>query len=276
MKRVFLIVALVSLAVLARADEQTQAVQQVLKDKGFYYGEVDGQGGPETDAAIRRYQIREGLEVTGKLDAQTLTSLNLGGGSTNGNTQEAAPPASGDSAEAHPAAPARHETQPPQGTAQNDQDFLRRQPQPEAPAPDQGEAVPQPPQPPQPPEPPDQADAGQSMPVEYVKFFRKTPYETAPPVVQRSTVQRAKERLARAGFYRGVVDGELGDSLSRALVAYQRDGDLPPTGRLDMETLSDMNLLPKPHVVIRPPVPYEPFYGDPADGREVYRGIWVR
>ena len=28
-----------------RADEQTRAAQQQLKDQGFYYGETDGQGG---------------------------------------------------------------------------------------------------------------------------------------------------------------------------------------------------------------------------------------
>ena len=79
MKRFFLFVTMLSLAGLSRADDQTQAVQQALKDQGFYYGQIDGQGGPETDAAIRRYQIRQGLDVTGKLDAQTLASLNLGG-----------------------------------------------------------------------------------------------------------------------------------------------------------------------------------------------------
>ncbi|MBV8533184.1 MAG: peptidoglycan-binding protein, partial [Verrucomicrobia bacterium] len=42
------------------ADDLTRAIQQRLKDQGFYYGEVDGQPGEETSAAIRRYQIRYG------------------------------------------------------------------------------------------------------------------------------------------------------------------------------------------------------------------------
>ena len=63
---------------LVRADQMTESVQQALKDQGFYYGEVDGEEGTETNAAIRRYQIRNGLDVTGKLNAQTLVSLGFG------------------------------------------------------------------------------------------------------------------------------------------------------------------------------------------------------
>src|SRR5260370_38162493 len=59
------------------ADDLTRTIQQRLKDQGFYYGEVDGQGGDETSAAIRRYQIRYGLRVTGQLNDETLRSLRL-------------------------------------------------------------------------------------------------------------------------------------------------------------------------------------------------------
>ena len=61
------------------ADDLTRAVQQRLKDQGFYYGEVDGQGGDETSAAIRRYQIRHGLKVTGQLNDETLHALEFRG-----------------------------------------------------------------------------------------------------------------------------------------------------------------------------------------------------
>jgi len=274
MKRILILLMMVALGALARADEQTQAVQQALKEKGFYYGQVDGQGGPETDAAIRRYQIREGLDVTGKMDEQTLDSLHLGGGDDS-NTLHAVPPPSGDSA--------ARDTPAPKAVVQSDHDFLKRQPQPAAPAPaPDDEAAPppgQPQEPPQePPQPPAGASAGQTLPAEYAQFFKRTPYETAPPEVQRSTVHRAQQRLAHEGFYRGIADGELDDSLGRALVAYQRDAELPPTGRLDMDTLADMDLLPRRHVLIRQPVPvpYNPYYGAPVDGRDVYRGIWVR
>src|SRR6476660_8832991 len=66
------------------ADDLTRTVQQRLKDQGFYYGEVDGQGGDETSAAIRRYQIRHGLKVSGQLNDETLHSLGM---SRNGAAQ---------------------------------------------------------------------------------------------------------------------------------------------------------------------------------------------
>ena len=284
MKRFLLLLTMLTLAVQlpARADDQTQAVQQALKDQGFYYGSVDGQGGPETEAAVRRYQIRQGLDVTGKLDEQTLDSLHLGGDSKNGKTIEAVPPPSDQSANAQPPAPQDSDTPAPKPVTQSDRDFLRQHPQstPVQPPADDDTAAqpPQQPQAPPPPEPPNAArppDEGQAAPSDYAQFFRKTPYETAPPVVQRSTVQRAQDRLARQGFYRGVQDGQPSDSLSRAIASYQRYADLKVTGRLDMDTLMDMNLLPRRHVVIRPPGPYGP-YGDPDAGRDVYRGIWVR
>src|ERR1700756_2022950 len=61
------------------ADEQTRAIQERLREQGFYYGEVDGRGGDETSAAIRRYQIRHGLRVTGQVDDETLRSLGMTG-----------------------------------------------------------------------------------------------------------------------------------------------------------------------------------------------------
>jgi peptidoglycan hydrolase-like protein with peptidoglycan-binding domain len=62
---------------LVRADPTIQSVQQALKDQGIYYGNVTGDKSAETIAAIRRYQIRSGLQVTGEMDGQTLRSLNL-------------------------------------------------------------------------------------------------------------------------------------------------------------------------------------------------------
>jgi len=285
MKRMFLFLALCALSPLAspaRADDQMRSVQQALKDQGFYYGQVDGEPGPETDAALRRYQIRQGLDVTGKLDQPTLNSLNLAAapGGNRGGTPDAPPPAQAeDQANAQPSAPPE--------VVKSDHDFLRQQPgapaaspipvlpaQPVAPGADDGAAPP--PRQAQPPAepPPDQADAGQTQPAEYARFFRKTPYENAPPVVQQSTVQKAQARLAREGFYRGVVDGELSDAFRRALTAYQRDGDFSPSGRLDMETLADLNLLPGRHLFAAPPPAYGD-YGPPAEDRGVYRGVWV-
>ena len=59
-------------ASLVRADQTVQSVQQALKDQGFYYGNVTGDKSAETTAAVRRYQIRNGLQVTGEMNPETL------------------------------------------------------------------------------------------------------------------------------------------------------------------------------------------------------------
>ena len=50
------------------ADQGIRSLQQTLKDQGFYYGAVTGDKNAETTAAIRRYQIRNGLAVTGEIN----------------------------------------------------------------------------------------------------------------------------------------------------------------------------------------------------------------
>jgi len=77
---------------LACADQTIQSVQQALKDQGFYYGNVTGDKSAETTAAIRRYQIRSGLQVTGEANPETLSSLKLNSKSVS-SSQRASKPA---------------------------------------------------------------------------------------------------------------------------------------------------------------------------------------
>ena len=53
------------------------AAQRSLQKKGFYKGNIDGNMGPETQAAIREYQKNSNLTVTGKLDQATLSGLGV-------------------------------------------------------------------------------------------------------------------------------------------------------------------------------------------------------
>src|SRR5438067_11961876 len=78
MKRriVYFIVALFVMGT-ARADQTIQSVQQALTDQGFYYGNVTGEKSAETTAAVRRYQIRNGLQVNGEINSETLRSLHV-------------------------------------------------------------------------------------------------------------------------------------------------------------------------------------------------------
>jgi len=59
------------------------AAQQALKTNGYNPGPIDGYMGPQTTAAVREYQQREQLKVTGQLDPDTLGRLGVGiGGAT--------------------------------------------------------------------------------------------------------------------------------------------------------------------------------------------------
>jgi len=62
---------------LAGADENVRAAQGRLKEDGFYFREVNGVFDSETAAAVTRYQIRHGLQISGKLDAPTMKALGL-------------------------------------------------------------------------------------------------------------------------------------------------------------------------------------------------------
>jgi len=79
MKRFFLCVLLLSLGTVGslRADENIRSLQSRLKAGGFYFGEVNGRYDSDTAAAVTRYQIRNGLQITGKLDAQTSHALGV-------------------------------------------------------------------------------------------------------------------------------------------------------------------------------------------------------
>src|SRR4051812_9022997 len=79
MKRKFIVLALAFLACssMAFADPSIASAQQKLKDEGFYYGEINGEKDADTIAAIRRYQIRHGLQITGELNGETQHSLGL-------------------------------------------------------------------------------------------------------------------------------------------------------------------------------------------------------
>jgi len=57
------------------ADDNVRAVQEKLRDGGFYSGEIDGAYSSQLAAALTRYQIRKGLAVTGQLDIDTSDAL---------------------------------------------------------------------------------------------------------------------------------------------------------------------------------------------------------
>jgi hypothetical protein len=88
-------------------------------------------------------------------------------------------------------------------------------------------------------------------------LFHDTPYEDAPREVQIETLRRAQSYMASRRFYQGGVDGIPGPGTTQALINFQESYRLRRTGRLDLDTLATMRLLPR----ARPgDAPLQPFY----------------
>ena len=64
--------------------------------------------------------------------------------------------------------------------------------------------------------------------------------------MQRNVIVSAQIVLARYGLYRQQIDGIYGPAMDLSLRAYQARMRLPVTGRLDLETLASLRLLPGP------------------------------
>jgi peptidoglycan hydrolase-like protein with peptidoglycan-binding domain len=256
------LVLLFAAIISAHADPQISAAQQVLKDQGFYYGAITGTKDADTTAAIRRYQIRNGLQITGDLNAETRKSLRISGGAP-------APAPTSAPAAAPTATPARPRATPPPDTsdlraeepAEEDLESGTNEPQERY-----GEdAVPQ-------PQPRYNAAPG-GVAEDAAEVFADTPYEIAPPELQRQVLIGAQTRLARQGYYRSAIDGIYGPAMESALSSYQLRMGLEETGTLDMETLASLGLLPGPHRrgrmgpsrrIVRPPAILAP------NGERVY------
>jgi Putative peptidoglycan binding domain/Caspase domain len=57
------------------SDQDRRRVQALLAAMGYYSGRIDGTFGPETRAAIRRYQFEIKADLTGRLNAEQATRL---------------------------------------------------------------------------------------------------------------------------------------------------------------------------------------------------------
>ncbi|MGI8890594.1 MAG: peptidoglycan-binding protein [Chthoniobacterales bacterium] len=57
-----------------------------------------------------------------------------------------------------------------------------------------------------------------------------------------SMAARVQRQLAEGGYYRGSIDGIIGDGTRRAIRSYQRDNGLAADGRIDNQLLSTMGI----------------------------------
>jgi peptidoglycan hydrolase-like protein with peptidoglycan-binding domain len=73
----------------------TQAVQERLREAGLYRGAADGVWGPESQAALDRFQQGRGLAATGSLNQATAQALGIALPQLLPVPDQAAPPAAG-------------------------------------------------------------------------------------------------------------------------------------------------------------------------------------
>ncbi len=265
MKRILLApLAIVLLGHAALAGDQLRNVQTELKNLGFFYGTVDGQENTETTAAVRRYQIRNGLEVTGTLTPETLSALGMGAAKTAPKPTAPTAPPSAPAPAVKPKPPV--DLRRGDSVEQKDRDFLQREDSRQRPLqqPDsrmgRDPSVINPPVPLEAPSP------------DFPVLFSGTPYSRAPAVVQQQTLKRAQAVLASRGFYHDIVDGLPGPATEEALLTFQRSARLTLTGRLDLETLNELRLLPG---TTASSTDDEDREEQREDRRRTLRGVWI-
>jgi peptidoglycan hydrolase-like protein with peptidoglycan-binding domain len=238
MKRISLLACALFFALICplRADDAIASAQQALKDQGFYYGKITGRTDADTIAAIRRYQIRNGLKITGELNTETQRSLRI--------TRSVAPttvpqPPSNRPSDLHEEGVGRSQIPPPQYSSPRVLPPTAYTPEP------------------------------YRYQQETTGIFEGTPYEMASPDVQQRVIADAQIFLARRGYYRSDIDGVYGPGTEFALRAFQSRSNLPLNGRFDMPTLRALGLTPGRHY--RRPFQLLP----PRVPRPVYRGEWI-
>jgi peptidoglycan hydrolase-like protein with peptidoglycan-binding domain len=67
-----------------------RSAQMALRDKGHDPGPIDGVMGPRTSAAVREFQQKENLTVSGQLDAETRAKLMAGASTSRTTSTDAA------------------------------------------------------------------------------------------------------------------------------------------------------------------------------------------
>lgn len=217
-RAIFLAAALCSSVLMeAKADPYIEAVQQKLKEQGFYYGSMNGTKDVETTAAIRRYQIRNGLQITGELNKETQKSLAVRGGVSAPRATPAPPVVAATPVPRRPVSPS---PVPAMADLRDDRPVVDED------GSDDGETF------------------SSSRPVATGRLFAGTPYAGAPPQIQQQVIVGAQTVLTRRGYYRSGIDGVFGAGTEFALRAYQARFGIVETGRLDTETLASMGLLP--------------------------------
>ncbi len=240
MKKAF--VFLLLLTVSCSADDQTRRVQSALSEAGFYFGTADGKMGDETRAALRRFQIRNGLDVSGEPSPETLAALKIQDGS-------GPAPATQDEAQVAASAPAPSETSG-QEAAPASNESRAVAPAEVAPVDDYAAPI-----------------VATRSPVH--DFFGGTDLAEADSSEQSAAIESAQSKLVGLGYFRSAPDGLPGPETETALLRFQHANHLRLTGRLDADTRAAL-------AEAAPGVPAKSFRRqENRPPGVVLRGVWV-
>jgi len=180
--------------------EQTKQMQRALTARNLYQGKVDGVWGPKTESALRNFQTQSGLDATGELNDPTARALGIDG------TQVAVAP--------DQPATYRTERQPVSGT-----DHAT------SPPPTAGAATAPP-------------TAGTATPHSQAQLEDgATNIQLAS--LSQEQAREMQQRLQLLGYYRGPVDGKVGEGTRSALRNYfQRQAELAQQGVINNSAIS--------------------------------------
>jgi peptidoglycan hydrolase-like protein with peptidoglycan-binding domain len=214
-------------------------VQQVLTQRGFRPGPVDGVMGPATQAAIRSFQKSENLEALGQLNRQTLAALGL----------QVEPPANGVEPRLVYSATTVREVQ----QTLNNRGYRA--------GPFDGVM-----------HPATQAAVKEFQKSENLEATGELNRQTlaalgvtpevavaVPPRVasvhRSATIREVQQALNARGFHTGAVDGVMGPATRTALGNFQKSQNLEATGALNARTLAALDIQPAPVIGVLSAVP---------------------
>ena len=106
-----------------------------------------------------------------------------------------------------------------------------------------------------------EAESAPEKPHTLGTVFNNGPYANYNAYSRQLILRRAQDKLKEAGFYHGAIDGAMGPNTQAAIIAWQRNAEIPANGLLDEKTLQNMYLLgfaeqsPPPKAVQQRPPP---------------------
>jgi peptidoglycan hydrolase-like protein with peptidoglycan-binding domain len=213
-------------AVQTEPSAEVRDAQQRLHTYGHYSGPIDGMWGPETQAAVERYQQNRGLAVTGKLDDATRNALRV---------PAASPVALADPTDVRTIQNRLRQLNFYNGPAdgvwgaetQVAMERFQRSRNLEA-----GQV---------------NVATIQAMGLNPASFPTRHAVAAAPVIhepLQPGVVRGVQQRLRQYGYYNGRIDGRWGPMTERGLANFQRSRGLEGTGHLNPTTASALGLDP--------------------------------